>query len=159
MVVSVLMVCAGNICRSPMAEGVFRQLVHEAGLDGKISVDSAGTSGYHVGQNPHQGTMTILQEKGIKYTGRSRQLTRLDLEKFDYILAMDDENLADIRWLAGDGEKVQQVKIARLLDFAPELSVREVPDPYYSGGFPGVYDLVLAGSRGLLAHIRKDHHI
>src|SRR5258708_5743737 len=124
--IRVLMVCAGNICRSPMAEAVFRQLVHDVGLDGQITVESAGTEGYHRGQNAHNSTLSILERNGItEYKGRAWQITRGDLQNFDYIGAMDDDNLSEIKYLGGG-----KAKIARLLDFAPDQPVREVPDPY-----------------------------
>jgi protein-tyrosine phosphatase len=148
------MVCTGNICRSPMAEAVFRNLVQEAGLEDQIEVDSAGTSGYHVGQATHPGTLKILKQHGIAHSGYSRRFTASDLHRFDYIIAMDDEHLSDIQYLGST-----DAKVARLLDFAPEQPVRGVPDPYYNEVFQVVYDLVLAGSRGLLAKIRKDHNL
>src|SRR5258708_28977264 len=151
----VWMVCAGNICRSPMAEAVVRRLVGDAGLDNQITVDSAGTESYHAGQHAHNDTLRTLARNGISdYNGRARQITRSDLQNFDYIAAMDDDNLSDIKYLGGG-----RAKIARLLDYAPEQPVREVPDPYYNGGFERVYDLVVAGSRSLLAQIRADHHL
>ena len=156
--VNVLMVCAGNICRSPMAEAVFRRLVHDAGLGNQISVDSAGTESYHVGEPAHPGTMRLLAKHGITdYVGRARQVTRADMRNYDYVLAMDDDNLSEARWM-GTGT-AGTTTITRLLDFAPEQPVREVPDPYYNDRFAEVYDLVLAGCRGLLARIREDHNL
>ncbi|SRR5258708_5709120 len=152
--IRVLMVCMGNICRSPMAEGVFKQIVHEAGLDAQIEVDSAGTTGYHAGERPHRGTLHVLAQNGVPYNGFSRQITRADLSNFDYVVVMDNENVADVNALGNHPKKV-----VRLLDFAPNQPVREVPDPYYNGKFEEVYDLVLAGSHGLLAHIHKEHGI
>ncbi len=151
--IRVLFVCMGNICRSPMAEGVFQHLVNEAGLHHQISIDSAGTTGYHAGERAHRGTLMLLEQYGIRYEGRSRQLTRQDLQDFDYIVAMDDDNVADIKSLGTD------VQIMRLLDFAPDQPVREVPDPYYDNRFQEVYDLALEGSKGLLTYIRKEHNL
>ena len=149
--IRVLMVCTGNICRSPMAEATFRQLVHEAQLDNQIEVDSAGTSRYHVGEHAHNGTLKVLAKHGIAYEGRSRLLTWDDLRAFDYVVAMDDDNLRGIRDLAVGGANV-----SRLLDYLPQQPLREVPDPYYSDRFDDVYDLVLAGSEALLKKIRGD---
>jgi protein-tyrosine phosphatase len=148
-VIRVLFVCLGNICRSPMAEAVFRGLVKEAGLSDQIDVASAGTGGWHVGEPPHRGTVGILKENQIE-VGRKRaqQLTRSDVREYDYIVAMDAENQSDIQALYGK-------RVPRLMEFAPEGSPLDVPDPYYSGGFDHVYRLVLAGCQGLLAHIRE----
>jgi protein-tyrosine phosphatase len=152
--IRVLFVCMGNICRSPMAEGVFQQLVEQAGLHDQFICDSAGTAGYHAGETAHRGTLAILQKNGIPYNGRSRQLTRADLKNFDYILAMDEDNLAGIRSLGGSTAKVNL-----FLDYAPNQPIREVPDPYYNDRFDTVYDLVLAASEGLLAEIRREHNL
>jgi len=153
-VISVLFVCMGNICRSPMAEAVFRNLVHEAGLDHEFRIDSAGTTSYHVGDRAHNGTLKILAKHRIDYDGRSRRITRQDLDDFDYIVAMDNENLANIESLGAS-----RGKVVRLLDFSPQQSEREVPDPYYDDSFDHVYELVLDGSKGLLTHIRTEHDL
>lgn len=154
MTIKVLFVCMGNICRSPMAEGVFQHLVDQAGLGDKIIVDSAGTSGYHVGESAHRGTLKVLETQGIKYNGRSRQLTRRDLSEYDYLLAMDADNLAGIRSLGACNAKV-----CLFLDYLSDQPIREMPDPYYTGGFQQVYDLVLGASKNLLAEIRQDHNL
>lgn len=154
--IRVLFVCLGNICRSPMAEGVFQHKVNEAGLGEKIMIDSAGTAGYHEGEQAHSGTRKMLQQNGIDYRGRARTLTRSDFHNFDYILAMDADNLADIQSRRPDDSKVV---IKLFLDYAPDQPVREVPDPYYNGRFQEVYDLVTAASHGLLAEVRKTHNL
>src|SRR5690349_445326 len=146
--VRVLFVCLGNICRSPMAEAVFSDLVRQAGLGDRIEADSAGTGDWHVGKPPHAGTRRILAEKGIAYTGVARLLSADDLDRFDYVVAMDRENLCDIRSL-GSGRAM----VAALMDYAPHAGVREVPDPYYDGRFQDVYGLVVQGAAGLLAAI------
>jgi protein-tyrosine phosphatase len=152
--VRVLFVCLGNICRSPMAEAVFNHLVREAGLAGSIEADSAGTGDWHVGQPAHHGTRSILQQNNISYDGRGRQIARIDLDEFDYIVTMDNENLSDVQRL-GTG----RAKIAPLLSYAQNSTVLEVPDPYHSGGFEGVYQMVQAGAAGLLDTIRKEHRL
>lgn len=155
--VKVLFVCLGNICRSPMAEAVFRHLVNERGLDGQIVVDSAGTGSWHVGEPPHEGTRRILSENDIDYSGiRARQVGRRDLEEFDYIIAMDAANLSDLRRLAGPNSPAV---IARLLDFVPDREKDDVPDPYYTGNFAEVYRLIRSGCEHLLDAIVRDHRL
>jgi protein-tyrosine phosphatase len=148
-IIYVLFVCLGNICRSPMAEAVFRHLVAQAGLADRIAADSAGTGAWHLGQPPHHGTRRVLRERGIDYSHRARMVAPEDFTRFDYLVALDGENLADLRALARGGH----AKIVRLLDYAPGARTRDVPDPYYTGGFDAVYDLVEQGCRGLLERI------
>ncbi len=157
MSIHVVFVCLGNICRSPMAEGIFQHLVQEAGLENKISSDSCGTSSYHVGDQPHRGTQRVLKKKKIRYEHRSRQLSDKDLATADYLIAMDGSNLDGIHKRGGT-----KAATALLLPYAAEAHVREVrdvPDPYYVGRFEDVYDLVESGCKGLLAHIREEHGI
>lgn len=150
--IRVLFVCMGNICRSPMAEAVFRHQVAAAGLGDRFVIDSAGTGGWHVGERPHRGTLAVLATHGIDAAGQqARQLRRGDFDEFDYILAMDAENLDDMAGFFHSAHRRARL----LLEFAPDAPTREVPDPYYSGGFEHVYGLVEAGCRGLLAHIRE----
>jgi len=155
--VSVLMVCMGNICRSPLAHGRFEHLVKEAGLESRISVDSAGTHAYHVGEQPDRRSQQTALRRGINISGqRARKVSLADFEEFDYLLAMDRDNQAILESLAPP-EYVHKVRL--FLEFAPELNEREVPDPYYGGqsGFESVYDLIDAASQGLLEEIRKRH--
>ena len=153
--VKVVFVCLGNICRSPTAEGVFRALVERAGLDGRITVDSAGTGGYHVGQPPDPRARAAARRRGIEIgRARARQATAADFRAFDYVLAMDRDNHAHLARLCPPGE---ERRLGLFLDYAPEFGRDDVPDPYYGGGggFEEVLDLIEAASRGLLDHIRR----
>lgn len=152
MSISVLFVCLGNICRSPMAEAVFQTLVDDAGLSEQFIIDSAGTGSWHVGEKAHSGTRRVLRSHGIAYDGRARQVRPADMAREnDYIIAMDRSNVEDLQRLYGP-----HPRLFRLLDFASQDGVRDVPDPYYSGNFEQVYQLVADGCRGLLATIRAE---
>jgi protein-tyrosine phosphatase len=151
MTASVLFVCLGNICRSPMAEGVFQRMVDEAGLADQIRVDSAGTGSWHVGETAHRGTLQVLRKHGIAYNGRSRQVRPQDITPTTYVIALDQTNQSDLRRMFG-----QIPRLYRLLDFASETQEQDVPDPYYSGNFDYVYKLVEDGCRGLLQTIRQN---
>jgi len=159
MPVKVLFVCMGNICRSPTAEGVFRKIVAEAGLDGHIEIDSCGTGGWHVGEPPDPRAQREAAGRGIDISGlRGRQVHRSDFDRFDYVLAMDTLNRGELeRHCPPD----QQHKIHMCLDFAWNTTERDVPDPYYGGddGFVHVYNLVEDACAGLLGRIRGDHNI
>ncbi len=150
MTVKVTFVCLGNICRSPMADGVFQRMVNEAGLQDKILVDSAGTDSYHVGEPAHRETRTELKKHGIVYNGRSRQVNHADNHPNTYLIAMDESNLNNLNRVFGHREKTY-----RLLDFATQTNELNVPDPYYVGGFDYVYELVEDGCTGLLSFIRQ----
>ena len=154
MAVRVLFVCLGNICRSPMAEAVFQHLVDEAGLSDEISVDSAGTGSWHIGERAHPGTRRVLAQHGIAHEGRARQIAPEDFSQFGYILAMDNSNLTDLRRLMPPD---CTATLRRFLDFADGASSQDVPDPYYDGRFEEVYALVRQGAAGLLAHQRREH--
>ena len=152
MTVRVLFVCLGNICRSPMAEAVFQKLVDDAGLGEKITVDSAGTSSYHIGERAHPVTQRLLSHHGIQYDGRARQVRAEDTQNgTTYLIAMDSENVTELRRRFGDVSSVH-----RLLDFASHTEVHDVPDPYYSDNFDYVYRLIEDGCRGLLETIRTN---
>lgn len=155
--VKVLMVCMGNICRSPMAHGYFEHVVREAGLQERIEVDSAGTHAYHVGEPPDRRAQQTAQRRGVDLSSqRARKVGRDDFKQFDYVLAMDRDNYALLAQLCPEGE---EGRLRLFLDFAPQLPEREVPDPYYGGdsGFERVFDMVEAAAQGLLADIRREH--
>lgn len=154
--VKVLFVCTGNICRSPTAEGVFRHLVGQAGLDGRIGVDSAGTHGYHIGEPPDPRSQKAAKARGVDLSGlRARKVTLEDFYEFDHILAMDDGHLAHLRRMAPADARAA---VTLFLDDAPDVGVRETPDPYYGDarGFERVLDLCEQGAAGLLARVRPD---
>jgi protein-tyrosine phosphatase len=156
--IRVIMVCLGNICRSPMAEGVFRHLLAERGLDGRIRVDSAGTGSWHVGESPDIRSARTAAAHGIELAGRSRQVRPEDFVNFDYIVAMDRSNLEDLERLR-DGVGGDSA-LYLLREFDPEGGPgAEVPDPYYGGpgGFEEVFRMVERASRGLLEHILQEH--
>lgn len=155
LMVRVLFVCLGNICRSPMAEGLFRDLVEREGWAEHVLVDSAGTHGYHIGDPPDPRAQAALARRGI-FIGdlKGRQVRAADLTDFDYVLAMDQDNLETLRrWPGADPDRVRL-----FLDFAPGADrPREVPDPYYGGDddFEAVYALLLLGAQGLLSDISR----
>lgn len=155
--VSVLFVCMGNICRSPTAHGVFRALVRAEGLEQQIVIDSAGTHAYHVGNPPDRRAQETALRRGIDLADLvARRVESDDFVRFDYVLAMDRDNYAALREICppGHGDRLRL-----FMDFAADLGVSEVPDPYYGGanGFERVFDLVQAGAEGLLADIRRRH--
>jgi protein-tyrosine phosphatase len=138
-----------------MADGVFQQMVKEAGLENKIVVDSAGTGSWHVGESAHRGTRQVLKAHGIPYNGRARQVNTADMrDEKSYIIAMDSSNLNDLRRGFGD-----HPRLYRLLEFARHTNEQDVPDPYYTGNFEYVYQLVLDGCQGLLKMIREQEEI
>jgi protein-tyrosine phosphatase len=156
-VIRVCFVCLGNICRSPTAAGVMQKLVADAGLADRIDVDSAGTAAYHVGQRPDRRSLAAARARGIELPGSARQFEAEDLERFQYVLAADRRNHADLIALAGDRD-IRHVTLLRSFDPSAEPGA-EVPDPYHGGpqGFDDVLDLCEAACRGLLAHIVRAH--
>lgn len=143
------MVCLGNICRSPMAEGVLRHLAKERGLS--IETDSAGTGDYHLGEPPDPRAQAAMRRQGLDISDlRARQFVREDFERFDVILAMDADNLRNVRRLAPT--EAQARKAVLLMDHAPQHPLREVPDPYFGGdeGFDAVFSMLHQACSNLL---------
>jgi protein-tyrosine phosphatase len=156
----VLFVCLGNICRSPLAEGVFRHLVGEAGLADKFIIDSAGTSSYHIGDPPDSRTTAVALARGVKLSGAARQVLTSDLDDFHYVLVMDEENLESVKRLTKG--KTTRAEIKLLREFDPQAANQfNVPDPYYGGprGFENVHDIVERSCAALLNHIRAHHNL
>ena len=152
MTVQVLFVCLGNICRSPSAEGVFRALVEREGYRGQIACDSAGTGAWHIGKPPDSRAQAAALRRGYDLSGlRARQAEPGDFTRFDIVCAMDRENLRNLRAIAPRDFS----GLGLMMDWAPELALDEVPDPYYGGGdgFERVLDMLEAASGGLLDHI------
>ena len=149
----VLFVCLGNICRSPTAEGVLRGIAGREFAGLPLYVDSAGTADYHVGKPPDRRTVAAARRRGYDLASlRARRVSRADFEAFDYILAMDHANLAELEQL---GEGSAGARLGLFLEYAPELGVDEVPDPYYGGieDFERVLDLCESGARALLRRL------
>lgn len=154
--IRVLFVCLGNICRSPTAEGVFRDLVGREGLADKIVTDSCGTGGWHIGNPPDQRAQYEARRRGIKIDDlKARKTSSNDFDDFDFIIAMDNSNFKNLTAMSPP-EHVS--KIHMFLSFAPDLRISEVPDPYYGGddGFADVFDMIEKASIGLLNHIRDE---
>jgi protein-tyrosine phosphatase len=150
----ILFVCLGNICRSPLAEGVFRHLAREAGVLDRFEIDSAGTGDWHVGEPPDSRAAAVARKHGIELSGRARQVTREDLRNFDHVLAMDRDNLEELRRMAERAGATAKIRLLREHD--PEAEgASDVPDPYYGGpsGFEEVYRIVSRSCRELLAEL------
>jgi protein-tyrosine phosphatase len=151
---SVLFVCLGNICRSPTAEGVFTRLLQREGLRDRVHVDSAGTHAYHVGKRPDERACAAALRRGIVLDAlRARAVALDDFERFDYVLAMDRQNLLDLQTMCPTG---REDRLRLFLEFGRQSRIREVPDPYYGGahGFDRVLDLIEDAASGLLAEIQ-----
>jgi protein-tyrosine phosphatase len=152
----VLFVCLGNICRSPTAEGVMRALVNDAGLQDSIQLESAGTGAWHVGSPPDRRASVAARARGVELAGHARQVEPEDFDAFDLLLAMDRENLRELRRQAPGDEERAKVRLLREFDPASAgAGDLDVPDPYYgaAGGFDEVYELVHAACAGLLEQI------
>jgi len=155
--VKVLFVCLGNICRSPTGEGVFSALIEAAGLGESISVDSAGTAAYHIGEPPDPRSQATALKHGIDISRQeARRVRTEDFVEFDYLLAMDKDNRNNLLNICPPG---LEHKVHLMLDFAEAVDEQSVPDPYYVGGngFEVVFDLIESASKGLLEDIRARH--
>lgn len=158
--VKVLFVCLGNICRSPLAEAIFNHKVHSQGLHGKFSCDSCGTSDYHIGELPDDRTIACAGRNNIPINHRARQINRVDIREFHYIIAMDHSNQRNINTLVSRyGKENQRVYLMR--EFHPESDHLEVPDPYYGGdeSFDQVYQILDESIDHLMEHLKSEHNI
>ncbi|QEP45164.1 low molecular weight phosphotyrosine protein phosphatase [Ectothiorhodospiraceae bacterium BW-2] len=153
--IDILFVCMGNICRSPLAHAIFEEEVRQRGWQERVAVDSCGTHAYHIGNRPDPRSCEIAARHGLTLDNqRARQVMLGDFERFDYIVAMDNDNYHHLLQLAP--ESMRQ-RVHRLLDFVTDSPIREVPDPYYGGadGFNNVYQLVTAGATALADHLAE----
>ncbi len=152
--INIMFVCLGNICRSPMAEFVFRDMVKKAGLLGEIHIASSATSRWEIGNPVHHGTRARLKKEGIDTSGKvAVQLTKDDFLKYDYIIGMESSNISDMLKISG-GSNTE--KVCKLLDFADGGNIA---DPWYTGDFDATYDDVTKGCTGLLEHLREKYDL
>ncbi|MDZ7934600.1 MAG: low molecular weight protein-tyrosine-phosphatase [Emticicia sp.] len=162
--INVLFVCLGNICRSPIAEGTFQELVKKRGLQDQISCDSAGTAGYHIGSLPDQRTIKNAEKHGIKLTHRGRKLSATDLDAFDHIVVMDEANFKDVNdfYYKTKHKTPSADKLFLLRDHDPETrGIAEVPDPYYEFEpfFEDVFQIVWRSNEAFLDYLIEKHQI
>tara|TARA_B100001113_G_scaffold310215_1_gene273299 strand:+ start:344 stop:817 length:474 start_codon:yes stop_codon:yes gene_type:complete len=157
MVKKILFVCLGNICRSPAAEGIFKQKIKDRDLEKLFYVDSAGTGGWHVGNLADPRMRETASSRGIELTSRSRQLIENDLYEFDHILVMDKDNLHAVKSLIQDPLNSVNSKIKLILSYSNQSHLDEVPDPYYGGqnGFDKVLDLLDDAIDGLIDSLKN----
>lgn len=158
--IKVLFVCLGNICRSPLAEGVFKHKVSQDGLEDMIAVMSAGTSGWHIGESPDPRSIEVAERNGIYLDSHGRKAIDEDFRDFDYIIAMDSNNYSDLKRLPGSSAE-SSAKLKLMRDFDDIGKGKDVPDPYYGGddGFTHVYDLLDRSCQNLLEEIKEDHQL
>tara|TARA_Y100001968_G_scaffold207952_1_gene191087 strand:+ start:898 stop:1371 length:474 start_codon:yes stop_codon:yes gene_type:complete len=157
MVKKILFVCLGNICRSPAAEGIFKQKIKNRNLENFFIVDSAGTGGWHVGNLPDRRMCETAKARGIELISRSRQIKENDLYEFDHIFVMDNNNLKAVKSLIKDQSYLLSSKIKLILSYSENYKLDEVPDPYYGGqnGFDEVLDLLDDAIDGLIKSLMK----
>ncbi len=151
----ILLVCLGNICRSPTAEAALREALAQAGMDGKVEVDSAGTGDWHAGQPPDRRMTAAAAAVGLRLEGRARLIRRDDFDAADLILVMDRSNLQDVLALAPTPQAREKVRLYRSFD--PDAEDDEVPDPYYGGdgGFTSVVRIARAAARGVVRELQQ----
>lgn len=156
--IKVLFVCLGNICRSPLAEGLFLKLIKDSNLESKISCDSAGTAGYHIGELADSRTRKNAESHGIKLIHKARQFKANDFNEFDYIIAMDESNLNNISYMATTSSKAKVFKM-RYFDY--DFQNEDVPDPYYQNeqGFENVFKILEKSTINFIDYLKKEHKI
>lgn len=155
----ILLVCLGNICRSPTVEAALHEALADAGLDGRVEVDSAGTGDWHIGQPPDRRMTAAAAEVGLRLFGQARVIQREDFDRYDLILVMDRQNLRDVQALAPSPDVRAKVRLFR--EFDPSADGLEVPDPYYGGadGFRRVVTIARDGARSLVRHLQQQEQL
>lgn len=155
--IKILFVCLGNICRSPLAEAIFKEKVKKAGLDEIITVDSCGTGNYHIGEDPDPRSIAIADKHAVPIHHKARQLSRKDGDQFNYIIVMDDKNHEDTMAVVHNGS----ARVLKMRHFDPIGRDEDVPDPYFGGdeGFQHVYDMLDRSSIQFLEYLKKEYQI